>query len=119
MEIVGTIANASVQQANSISEINQGIEQISQITQTNTATAEESASASEEMASQAQMLKGLIEAFKLRHIEKEIAGYSGSLEHEESPMLTDDTQNTEREAPSEVTDMKDVEIAISDDFGKY
>ena len=34
-------------------------------------------------------------------------------------MGCEDLQNTEREAPSEVTDMKDIEIAISDDFGKY
>ncbi len=67
VQIVGTIADASVNQANSISEINQGIEQISAVTQTNTATAEESASASEEMAGQAQTLKAMINEFNLKN----------------------------------------------------
>ncbi|MEA3422486.1 MAG: methyl-accepting chemotaxis protein, partial [Bacillota bacterium] len=59
------IAEASNQQASAIAEIDSGVGQISQVTQVNTATAEESASASEEMASQAQILKVLINSFKL------------------------------------------------------
>ncbi|MCG8484719.1 MAG: methyl-accepting chemotaxis protein [Clostridia bacterium] len=65
VDIVGTIADASNGQADAISEINKGVEQISDVTQNNTATSEESASASEEMAGQAQMLKALIQEFKL------------------------------------------------------
>lgn len=44
----------------------QGVEQISGIVQNNSATAEESAAASEELSGQAQMLKGLVNQFKLR-----------------------------------------------------
>lgn len=38
---------------------------ISSVVQTNSATAEESAAASEELSSQAQLLRGLVEKFKL------------------------------------------------------
>jgi len=74
VEIVGMIADASNEQANAINEINRGIEQISQVTQSNTATAEESASASEEMAGQAQMLKSLIQEFRLKNTNKKLEG---------------------------------------------
>ncbi|MCG8483444.1 MAG: methyl-accepting chemotaxis protein [Clostridia bacterium] len=74
-EIVKTIAEESSKQALSISEIDSGIKQVSVVTQTNTAIAEESASASEEMAGQAQMLKGMIQQFKLKDETKTIASH--------------------------------------------
>ncbi len=67
VEIVKGIAEASNQQEKAISEIDSSIEQVSAVTQANTATAEESASSSEEMAGQAQMLKNMIQEFKLKH----------------------------------------------------
>ena len=66
VDIVSKIAEASNQQATAISEINRGIEQVSEVTQSNTATAEESASASQEMADQAQTLKSMMKEFKLQ-----------------------------------------------------
>ena len=42
------------------------MDQISSVVQTNSATAEESAAASEELSSQAQILKSLVSRFKLR-----------------------------------------------------
>ncbi|MPN12492.1 hypothetical protein SDC9_159810 [bioreactor metagenome] len=42
------------------------VEQIAAVVQTNSATAEESAAASEELSGQAEMLKELIDNFKLR-----------------------------------------------------
>ena len=44
----------------------EGERQISEVVQTNSATSEESAAASEELSGQAQMLKSLIENFKLK-----------------------------------------------------
>ena len=64
--LIEEIAVASGEQANSILQITQGIEQISTVVQTNSATSEESAAASEELSSQAQMLKNLVEHFKLK-----------------------------------------------------
>jgi methyl-accepting chemotaxis protein len=72
-DIVGKIAEASVQQAGAITQIDSGINQISRVTQTNSATAEESAAASEEMAGQAQLLKGMVNDFKLNKAAKMLA----------------------------------------------
>ena len=64
--VVDKISRASGAQAASIVQGTQGVEQISGIVQNNSATAEESAAASEELSGQAQMLKGLVNQFKLR-----------------------------------------------------
>lgn len=64
--IIGQISEASSEQADSISQIITGIDQISSVVQTNSATAEESAAASEELSSQSQLMKGLVERFKLK-----------------------------------------------------
>ena len=63
--VVDSIATASREQAEAIMQINQGIEQIAAVVQTNSATAEESAAASEELSGQAEMLKQLISRFNL------------------------------------------------------
>lgn len=65
-EIIDRISQASLEQSSSIAQVTQGIDQISCVVQTNSATAEESAAASEELSSQAQMLKGLVGKFKLK-----------------------------------------------------
>ncbi|NCC86598.1 MAG: methyl-accepting chemotaxis protein [Clostridia bacterium] len=65
-EVIQSIADASAEQAHSVEQVNIGIEQISNVVQTNSATAEESAAASEELSGQAQMLKELINNFKLK-----------------------------------------------------
>lgn len=62
-DIVIKIADASVQQSDMIKQINIGVDQISNVVQTNSATAEESAAASEELSAQAQILKKLVEQF--------------------------------------------------------
>ena len=64
--IIGRISEASSEQADSISQIITGIDRISSVVQTNSATAEESAAASEELSSQSQLMKGLVERFKLK-----------------------------------------------------
>jgi len=63
--LVETIAIASTEQSIDIDEVNQGIEQVSVVIQTNSATAEETAAASEELSSQADLLKEMIVEFKL------------------------------------------------------
>ena len=65
-ELVGEIATASNEQASGIAQINQAISQVAQVVQTNSATAEEGASASEELSSQAELLKESVSRFKLK-----------------------------------------------------
>lgn len=64
--LIEKISTASAQQVQSVVEVNMGVEQISGVVQTNSATAEESAAASQELSGQAEMLKELIDQFKLR-----------------------------------------------------
>lgn len=64
--IIRQISEASSEQADSISQILTGIDQISSVVQTNSATAEESAAASEELSGQSQLMRGLVEKFKLK-----------------------------------------------------
>lgn len=56
-------------QAAHLKEVSIGVNQISEVVQTNSATAEESAAASEELSGQAQMLKGMISHFVLPETE--------------------------------------------------
>ncbi len=65
--LISEIAQASEEQAMSISQINVGIDQVAKVVQQNSATAEESAAASEEMSSQAVVLQELISQFKLEN----------------------------------------------------
>ena len=65
-DTIEKISEASGVQATSISQVTQGVDQISSVVQTNSATAEESAAASEELSGQAQMLKNLVGRFQLR-----------------------------------------------------
>lgn len=64
--LVDSISNASDEQAIAINQVTLGVEEISAVVQTNSATSEESAAASEELSGQAQMLKTLINNFKLK-----------------------------------------------------
>ncbi len=60
------VVEAIKSQTISISQVNEGIEQIASVVQTNSATSEQSAAASEELSSQASLLKNLVEAFRLK-----------------------------------------------------
>ncbi len=63
---VDKISTAAEEQANEISQVTVGVDQISSVVQTNSATAQESAAASEELSGQSQLLKNLVSGFKLR-----------------------------------------------------
>ena len=63
--LLNEIATASNQEADAVSQITMGIEQIASVVQTNSATAEQSAAASEELNGQAQMLRDTVSRFKL------------------------------------------------------
>lgn len=63
---VDKIADAAEEQAGAIEQVTLGINQISSVVQTNSATSEESAAASQELSEQADMLKQLVAKFILR-----------------------------------------------------
>lgn len=63
---VDKISTAAVSQAEAVTQVTMGMDQISSVVQTNSATAQESAAASEELSSQSQLLKSLVAHFKLR-----------------------------------------------------
>ena len=65
---INLIANATQSQAASVNQAARKIEDISDIIQTNSATAEESAAASEELSAQAGILKEMVNGFKLNEI---------------------------------------------------
>lgn len=66
VNLINSISEASRTQADSVAQVTQGIDQISSVVQTNSATAEESAAASEELSGQARLLKDLMSTFKIR-----------------------------------------------------
>jgi methyl-accepting chemotaxis protein len=64
-DLVSDIASASNEQALGIKQTNEALDQIDQVTQSNTANAEESAAAAEQLSSQAKQLKQMLSRFRL------------------------------------------------------
>lgn len=65
-QLIEGIADYSAKQASATEEVIRGIDQISEVVQSNMTTAEKSAAASEELSGQANMLKELVSKFKLK-----------------------------------------------------
>ncbi len=65
VESIGQIADASKVQAESVAEVQSQIGQISSVVQSNSATSEQSAATSQELSSQASVLRDLIDKFRL------------------------------------------------------
>ena len=66
VDVVNEISLASETQATAVSQITEGINQVSVVVQTNAATAEESAASSEELYSQANILEAELNEFNLK-----------------------------------------------------
>ena len=67
VETTNMIAEAARAQADSVFEIREQINQISNVVQTNSATAEESAATSQQLSSQAGLLRNMIGMFRIRN----------------------------------------------------
>lgn len=65
VEKITQIADAAERESESIDQITQGIDQIATVVQTNSATSEESAAASEELSSQANILRQIFASFRV------------------------------------------------------
>ncbi|MCB0281239.1 MAG: PAS domain-containing protein [Calditrichae bacterium] len=123
--LVEEISNSSARQVAGIEQINQALNQIDQVTQNNTANAEESASASEELSAQAEQLKQLISTFKLTQSRQNaLAGYvkkpakktSFSPDPADEPIKIDKTNKRAKSKRSKEEEL----ISLDDaDFGSF
>lgn len=128
-DIVRDIDTASNEQATGISQINQGIMQVSEVVQTNSATSEESAAASEELSSQAELLREQVAKFKLKKTNYSSHNGIDELSPEILRMLKNmsnnkkmynETYKDESYEEAAVTTTRSKSIALSDkEFGKY
>lgn len=124
--IVNGIAVASNDQASAIGQINQAIEEVSKVTQTNTATAEESASASEELSSQAVLVKERVGRFILKKGSISKNAYK-NIDEKTLKMIQDMLSNKENNdnyktsyAEAAVSKAPKINISLDDtEFGKY
>lgn len=87
-QIAGGIAQSSGEQAAGISQVDSAMNQIANVTQNNTATSEEAASASEELTGQSQKLAELVGKIKLRQ-EKNDEDYIKNINPEIIKMIKD------------------------------
>ncbi|MFT4143033.1 MAG: methyl-accepting chemotaxis protein [Mobilitalea sp.] len=124
--LVSDITSASNEQAAAITQVNQGVMQVSQVVQTNSATSEESAAASEELSSQADLLKDQVGRFKLKK-ETRSNSYRSfeELDPEVIKLLDDISYKNSMTIPKEANPgtkgkKPSVKIDLSDkEFGKY
>ncbi|MCL2873881.1 MAG: methyl-accepting chemotaxis protein [Defluviitaleaceae bacterium] len=65
LEIISNISTSSKEQAEAIEQVSDGLAEISNVVQSNSAVSEETAAASEELNSQAEILRQLVAFFKL------------------------------------------------------
>ena len=96
--IINNIAEASNYQATAVAQINQGIGQVSEVVQTNSATSEECAAASEELSNQAIRMRDLLSVYKLN-------------ESEHTPVTDDAVVIAEH--------VNEPVISLGEGFGKY
>ncbi len=91
-ELVHKISEASSEQDAAIQQVTIGMDQISSVVQTNSATSEESAAASEELSGQAAMLKKLVSYFKVRNekVSAELSAPAQSVAPRKEPVSTED-----------------------------
>ncbi len=117
-KLIEQIATASSDQAVALTQINNGLEQIEMVTHQNTANAEETASASENMAAQALELKKLFSMFKLRDLKTKPAKRSKQLKNNQmrTPIVSSKLNKLAKAAIIAPTD----EIKLDDEeFGKF
>ncbi|MEA3450657.1 MAG: methyl-accepting chemotaxis protein, partial [Bacteroidota bacterium] len=70
-ELVGNIVSAGKEQQSGVENINTSIQQLTEITNENSASAEEMSSSAEQLSAQAEQLKELISVFKIGNLQNE------------------------------------------------
>lgn len=103
-KIVNNIAEASNYQATAVAQINQAINQVSQVVQTNSATSEECAAASEELSGQATHMRDMLSIYNLGDAAKQVQ--------------TAVTENNQNKYESKNNPNEQI-ISLGEGFGKY
>ena len=68
--LIGEVSNRSAEQVHEIDKLDTEISKIHEVTTTNSLTAEEQASSSQELSKQSEILRGMVQEFRIRNIEK-------------------------------------------------
>ncbi|MGN0427347.1 MAG: methyl-accepting chemotaxis protein [Agathobacter sp.] len=105
-EIITGIAEASNYQATAIAQIDQAIEQVSQVVQTNSATSEECAAASIELSNQAARMRELLAVYKLSEQTAYVQDYAQRTGDEQGDFVSKEDANEQI-------------ISLGEGFGKY
>ncbi|MDO3378661.1 methyl-accepting chemotaxis protein [Geoalkalibacter halelectricus] len=114
-DLIAEIAAASNEQAEGIGQVNSGLSQIDQVTQQNTANAEESAAAAEELSAQAMQLKQMLGRFRL-----DAAPVSEQSPRAISAPPVSQGSSSEDWPRAQATPAKQPSIALDDEeFGRY
>lgn len=79
-QLVREISSAAQDQSDGIYQVNLGVDQIAGVVQTNSATAEEAAASSEELAGQSQLLREMVGKYKLKNQPASLSGESDRLQ---------------------------------------
>lgn len=109
------ITKATDMQAEALEQVTQGIDQISSVIQTNSATAQESAAASEELFSQSTLLKTLVGRFQLK-------GVSSPMSVQPEPAVTSSYTDRNAGMDNNLTgDITDIEppASAADNYTDY
>lgn len=128
-DIVEGIAKASNEQKLAIDQINQGVNQVSQVVQSNSATSEEAASASQQLSAQADRMRERVRHFKLS---SSVVNFRTTDMPKAVPVYPDKSAKTEVESSDQRAEVRPMvkpaapgvkpkTIALTDDegFGKY
>jgi methyl-accepting chemotaxis protein len=100
-DTVKKISETTNNQSDAIGQVAMGVEQISSVVQTNSATSEECAAASKELSEQAQILYDLINKFKIKQGNIKSANIQNKMQSS-VPSYTEDTSD----APAKFSDNK-------------
>lgn len=117
-DIVANIAKASNEQKLALEQINQGVQQVSQVVQANSSTSEEAATASQNLNQQADIMRANVGKFRLSNSGSSFYGGNGGSAIQKPDLTSAGRQPAVVPAKPGV---KPRTIALTDDegFGKY
>jgi len=121
-QLVAEIASASEEQSQGISHINVGVDQVAQVVQQNSATAQESAATSQEMSGQSSVLQQLVTQFKLKTGGETFRSLPAAAKPVQNLMQKPAQKPVQKPAQKKLTMPARASLALSNsggDFGKY